>query len=135
MEEVPGIGSITGECANGIVQRHTATIGRVQLVEIDALHPQPPETALAGGAKLFRPAVGFPAARSRAHEAALGGNHDAGRVRVQEFRNQALVDVGAVGIRRVYEIDTELQRPAQHATGRGRNGGSAHQPARSLLSR
>ena len=64
----------SAERADAVRQRHGG-IGRVQLVEVDALDPQRREGPLAGGAELLRAAVGVPAPAG-AHQPALGGHDD-----------------------------------------------------------
>jgi hypothetical protein len=46
-------------------------------------------------------------------ESALGRDHQAGRVGMQGFRDQTLAHLGAVGVRRVDEVDAELEGASQ----------------------
>ena len=50
-------------------------------------------------------------------EAALGGDHQPGGIRMQRLRDELLAHVGAVRIRRVDQVDAQLHRAPQHADG------------------
>src|SRR5262249_28209031 len=65
-------------------------------------------------AQLFRAAIVVPAARLRARQPALRRDDDALRVGVQRLGDQGLVGVRAVALRRIDEIDAELDCAAQH---------------------
>ncbi len=94
-----------------------ARVDAVELVEIDALELEAAQAHLdtlnqiAGAADVF----GFGGTLAR--DAALGGDDEAGRVGVQGFADQALGDLGAVGVGGVDERDAELDGAAQNAAG------------------
>jgi uncharacterized protein (UPF0210 family) len=90
----------------------------VQLIEVDALDPQPFEARLARAAQMSRAAAALPLVAARPDEAALGRDHQSAGIRMQRLRDEALVHLGAVGVRRIDEIDAELERPLQHAARR-----------------
>jgi hypothetical protein len=102
------------ERANGVFQRH-AWIGRVQLIEIDPLQPQPPQTPLAGGVQMLRPAVRVPGLAPGPRQTALGRNHEPFGIRIERFGNEPLVDLRPVGIGGVDESDTKLDGAHEHA--------------------
>ncbi len=70
------------ERADRLRERHFR-IGHVQLVEIDALELEAPEAAFERAAQMLGPSVLPPRKAVRPHEAALGCDHEALRVRVQ----------------------------------------------------
>src|SRR5919202_2847546 len=88
----------------------------MQLVEIYALDLEASQAPLTCLAQVFRPAVGLPPSRSRPCEAALRGDDQSLRVRVESLGDQALRDLGAVGVGGVYEVYAELDRPPEDAT-------------------
>src|SRR5581483_8514363 len=62
----------------------------------------------------LRPTVPDPLLEAVA-EPALRRDHEAVRVRMQRLGDQLLAAAGAVDVRRVDEVDAELERAAQHA--------------------
>src|ERR671933_1599524 len=88
----------------------------MQLVEIYALDLEASQAPLTCLAQVFRPAVGLPPAWSRPCEAALRGDDQSLRVRVEGLGDQALRDLWAVGVGGVYEVYAELDRPREDTT-------------------
>jgi hypothetical protein len=88
----------------------------VKLIEIDALEPQPLEASLARLAQVRGAAAPLPNVACRADESSFGCDHEAARIRMQRLRDQPLAHVRSVGVGRIDEVDTELQRPLQHAS-------------------
>src|SRR5690242_4877840 len=105
-----------GDRADGLGQRHRR-VGAVELVQPELPEPQPPQAALAGLAQVLGPAVGLPAVRARADQAALGRDHQVVRVRVERLGDQGLADVRTVGVRGVDEVDAEFHRSPQRGDG------------------
>jgi hypothetical protein len=64
---------------------------------------------------MFRPSVFNPLVRARPLEATLRGDDDAFRIGIQSLGNDSLADMGAVRIRRVNEIDPELDGASHDA--------------------
>src|SRR5215207_5117064 len=89
-------------------------IGPVELVEVYALHLEPLQAALARLAQVLRAPVGDPPATGP-RVAALGGDDQVIRVRVQRLGDQTLGDLGAVGIGGIDEVHAQLHRPPEHA--------------------
>ncbi len=87
----------------------------VELVEIDALELEAAQAPLAGFPQVLRPAVGLPLARPGADQAALGGDHQPLRVRMEGLGDELLGDLRAVGVGGVDEVDAQLDGAAQHA--------------------
>jgi hypothetical protein len=77
-----------GERADRVGERHLR-VGPVQLVEVDPVQPQPPQARLARRPQVLGPAVGVDAGGRGAglHDAALGRDDEAQRVRVQSLRS------------------------------------------------
>ncbi len=82
----------------------------MELVELDALEAQPSQAARAGLAQMLRPAVGMPLVRAAARQATLGGDDEIVRVGVQGFGDQPLRDLGALCVRRVDQVDVQIDR-------------------------
>ena len=101
-----------GQRAHRLLERHLR-VGRVQLVEGDRVQLQAQQRLLAAALQPLGPAVGLPAPGARAREAALGRDHEVGRIRVQGLGDQPLARLGAVGVRGVDEVHVELHDAAQ----------------------
>ena len=82
----------------------------MQLVEVDSLQPQPPQTRLAGTAQARRPAVGTHLVRACALQPTLRGDHQVVRVGVQRFGNETLAHARPVGVGRVDQVYAQLDR-------------------------
>ena len=75
----------------------------MKLVEVDALHLEPFQAALACLSQVLWAAVWDPST-TRACQAALGGYDQIIWVGVERFGDQALGDLGAVGVGGVDEV-------------------------------
>src|SRR5215212_8385544 len=98
---------------HGVLESYLG-IGRVQLVEVYALHLEPTQAALARLAQVLGAPVGNPST-TRACQAALGGDDQIIRVGVECFGDQALGDLGTVGVGGVDEVHSMLYGPPEHA--------------------
>src|SRR5215207_6531943 len=78
-------------------------IGRVELVEVYALHLESAQAALARLAQVLGATVGNPST-TRACEASLRGDDQVIRVGVERFGDQALGDLRTVGVGGVDEV-------------------------------
>ena len=92
-------------------------IGRVQLVEVDPVEPQPPQARLAAlleplGARVARPLAG-----TGPPQAALGRDHEPVRIRVERLGDQVLAHLRAVRVGRVDQVDAELHDAPEEALG------------------
>ena len=94
-------------------------IGHVKLVEIDARKAKLLQAALHGLAQVHRAGIMNPLPRTDAQPAALGGNHQAGRIRRQRFGDQFFAHVGAIGVGGVDKVDLQLDGAAQRCQGGG----------------
>src|SRR5215218_3852001 len=102
-----------GESPDGVLERY-ATVRPMELVYVDRVHLETAQAPLAGFAQVPRPSVGLPAPGAGTYEAALRSDHQVVRVRVESGGDLALVDLGAVGVGGVYEVDTNFDDPPQH---------------------
>src|SRR5580693_2431643 len=94
-------------------------IDSMQLVEIDPVQTQAAQTAFAGGLEMRRPSVFDPLVGTSPFEAALCGDHQAGRVWMQSFGDDLFTHVGAIGIRGVDKIDSQFDSAPHDADGLG----------------
>ena len=97
------------EGAHRFLDRH-AVIDGVQLVELDAIEPQPLEALLADATQVLGSAVDGPARRTGTHEPTFARNHQPRRVRMQGLGDQCLADPGPVGIGSVDKADALVDR-------------------------
>ena len=79
----------------------------VQLPEPDRLHPEPLATLQRLFAQIIRAAVRLPGAGPASPEPRLGGDENA-FIGVQNFANEVLGDIRAVGVCGINEIDAEF---------------------------
>ena len=86
----------------------------MELVEVDAVHLQAPQAALARLPQVLGAAVGRPLARPRSHETALGGDQQVVGVGAQGLGDDVLADLGPVGIGGVDEVHPELDGSPHH---------------------
>ena len=103
------------ELADRVFHRYRG-IDRVQLVEIDPLELEAPQTRLARFTQMLRTAVRGPFVARRPREAALRRDHESLRIRVQRSRDQLFARAGSVSVGGVDEIDAKRHRALQHAT-------------------
>ena len=124
-------------------RQRRARIGRVQLIELDALDAERLAACPAGVGEVARAAVRNPQA-ARTRHAALGRHDDGPAVagpRAQRLSNQPLVvphlgRVAGVRVGRVEQTDSSIERGMDHrdgspvvAIGRGRQAHAAHPDA------
>ena len=95
-------------------------VDAVELVKVDAVELEAAQAHLDALAQIFRAANRRPFLGPGPRQAALGGDDQPARIRMQRFRDQAFADFRAVGIGGVDEIDAQFHRLAQHAAGFGR---------------
>ena len=89
----------------------------MELVEVNALEPETAQAAFALFPQVLGAAVRVPLAGAWAYQPALGGDDEVVGVRVEGLGDEVLADLGAVGVRRVDEVDAELDGPAQDGDG------------------
>jgi len=106
-----------GERADGFLERNDG-IGNVELIDINAVELQAFEAAFDGLAKMSGSGVMGPLIGAGTVPATLGGNDEAGRIRMQGLSDEFFADIGAVRIGGVNEIDAELDGAAQNGYGR-----------------
>ena len=99
------------------LRERDAGVGRVQLVDVDPLQPQPPQASFARLAQVLGAPVGLPSPRAGARVAALRRDHEPLGIRMQRLGDLPLVDLGAVRVGGVDQGDPELDHPAQDAQG------------------
>ncbi len=87
-------------------------IHTVEIIEIDRLHAQPPETALTRAAHVVRLAVDPAKSRigSIAHKTELGRQHDFVAPSAKGLADELLVRVRAVGVRSIEQHNAEIER-------------------------
>ena len=113
-----------GELADGVLERDRG-IGRVQLVDVDALEAQAAQARLAGLAQVLGPPVAAASARRPgADETALGRDHEPVRVGVERLGDQELAHLRAVGVGGVDQVHAELDgAPQRRASAFSRSSG------------
>ena len=89
-------------------------IGRVQLVEVDAVHAQAGAASPRTRPQVLGPAVARPLPRAGPLEPALRRDDEIVGVGVQRLGDELLGDVRAVAVGGVDEVDAELDGAAQH---------------------
>jgi hypothetical protein len=90
-------------------------VDSVQLPEIDAIELQSFQASVERLSQVLGPAVGDPLVRAGSLEAALRGDHQTRRVRMQRLGDQLFGYERPVGVRRVDEIHAELHGAPEHA--------------------
>src|SRR5258706_4634260 len=102
------------ECADLDFERHLR-VGRMQLVEVDALELEALQAALEILAQLLGPAVLVPARGLRAREAAFRADDEVLRIRVHRLGDSDFAGVRAVALGGIEEIGAELVGAAHNA--------------------
>ncbi len=96
--------------ADRLLDRHVR-VDAVEIVEVDHLDSEPLQAGLAGDRDIVRPAIGEAALAIRpAHIAELGGEDRLVAPALQRLADELLVPAGGIGVRRVDEVEPELQR-------------------------
>src|SRR2546430_2218105 len=85
----------------------------MQLVQVDSLELQAPETPVTRGPQMLGATAHLPPIRSRAQESGLGGDDEVVRIRMERLRDEPFAHLGSVRVRRVDQCDAELHGPAQ----------------------
>jgi len=99
-----------------IFSRHLR-IDSMQLIEIDPVQAQAAEAAFAGRSQVFGLSIFNPLVGTRPVKAALSGDHQSWRIRVQRLGNNFFTHPGTVRVRGVDEIDSQLDSAPQNPDG------------------
>jgi len=86
----------------------------MQLIKINAVQPQAAEAAFTGGSQVFRLSVFYPFVGTGPVEAALRGNDQICRIRVQRLGYDLFTHSGPIGIRGIDEIDPQFDSAPQN---------------------
>lgn len=89
----------------------------MQLEEIDLVHAEASEAALALRTEVLGTPVGRPLVRPGTGQAGLGRDLQRGRVRVERVVNELLRHIRSVRVRRVDQIHAQLDGAPQDAEG------------------
>ncbi len=89
----------------------------MELPQVDALDLEPAQAQLDALVQVLRTAHRSPLARAGTGIRALGRDHETVSVGVEGFRDQGFVRVRPVGIRRVDEVDAEIEDVVENALG------------------
>ena len=91
------------------------------VIDVDVINPQPLERAVAGLAHVLRPAVYAPSPLTvrAAHESELRGHPHFVTPAADRLADQLLVGERAVGVRRVEQINPQIQGPVDGRDGLG----------------
>jgi len=106
------------EGSQALFERRTR-VDAVKLVEVDALQPEPPQAHFNALDEIAGTAHAFGFGGSLARNAALGGDHQAGRIGVEHVADQPLGNLGTVSIGRINERDAQFDGAVQNAAGLG----------------
>ena len=109
--------------------KRRARVDAMQLVKVDALQLEPPQAHLDALDQIARAAHVFRLRRPLPRDSALGGDHQARRIRVQRLGDQPLGNLRPVGVGGIDQVDAQLDGAAQNAAGFGRIGGSPQAPS------
>src|SRR5579883_149860 len=105
--------------AHGVLDRHGG-IDAVDIIEVDAIDPEPLQAGLAALRDVFRPAVGAGRAVRQADVAELGGEHHLVAPSLDRAADQHLVrTVAAISVGGIDEIDPEFDRAMDRGDGLG----------------
>src|SRR5712692_5216280 len=89
----------------------------MQLIKINSLQAQPAQAAFASGSQVFRLSIFNPLVRTWPLIAALGGDHQPRRIRVQRLSYDFFTHAGSIGVRGVDEIDSQFDSAPQNPDG------------------
>jgi len=89
----------------------------MQLIKIDSVQPQSAQAAFAGGSQVFWLSVFNPLVGTRPHKAALSGDHQSCRIRVQRLSDDFFANVGTVGVCGIDKIDSQFDGAPQNPDG------------------
>jgi hypothetical protein len=96
-----------GQRPHGFLQRHVG-VHSVELVDVDPLQPQAAQAPLASLVEVVRATVSVPLPGARSQEPALGRDHQVVRIGMERLGDQALAHLGPVRVRRVDEVDSQV---------------------------
>jgi len=96
----------------------------MQLIKINAVQPQAAEAAFTGGSQVFRLSVFYPFVGTGPVEAALRGNDQICRIRVQRLGYDLFTHSGPIGIRGIDKIESFVNEVIKEPEG----GGLVHGP-------
>ena len=102
-----------GQGADRLLERDLR-VGPVELVERDLFQAEPLQAAVQRGAEVLGATVRRPLPGPVRSRPPLVAIDEIFGIRMQRLGDERLAHVGAVGVRGVDEVDTELDRPAQH---------------------
>src|SRR5260370_37773336 len=89
----------------------------MQLIKINPVQAQPAEAPFAGGSQGFWLSIFNPLIRTWPRKAALGGDHQPCRIRVQRLSYDFFTHAGTIGVRGVDEIDSQFDSAPQNPDG------------------
>src|SRR5579871_2141882 len=107
-----------GERFNRRIERRDR-IGRMQLIQLDALESQPLQAAFNRLAQVIGARIMGPLIWSGTVPPALGRDNEIFGIRRKGFSDQFFTDVGPVGVSRVDEIYAQFHRVPEHGEGAG----------------
>src|SRR5689334_5051452 len=85
----------------------------MQLIEIDAIQPEAPQTHFKLLPQVFGTAHGRPEIRTLPRESAFGRDHQPVRIGPESVADQLLAHLRTIRIRCVNEVDAKIDSPAQ----------------------
>jgi hypothetical protein len=89
----------------------------MQLIKIDPVQAQPAQAAFAGGSQVFRLSIFNLLVGTRPHKAALRGDHQLFRVRMERLSYDFFTHAETVRVRGVDEIDSQVDSAPQNPDG------------------
>src|SRR5258708_40235256 len=85
----------------------------MQLIKINPVQAQAAQAAFAGGSQVFRLSIFNPPVGPWPHVAALGGDHQPFRIRMQRLRYDLFTHARTIGVRGIDEIDSQFDSAPQ----------------------
>ena len=107
------LGTQLRQRAHGLLERHVRVYA-VELVDVDPVEAEATQATLARPAQMLRPTIRMPAAVTRPGQPALRRDHHALGIGMQRLGDQPLAHLRTVRLRRVDEVDAQLDRPSQY---------------------
>src|SRR6266478_1892885 len=92
-------------------------IDSMQLIKINSVQAQPAQAPFTGGSQVFWFSIFNPLVGTWPHIAALGGDHQPCRIRVQRLSYDFFTHAGTIRVRGVDEIDSQFHSPPQNPDG------------------
>lgn len=100
------------ECSELLVRGHGG-VDPVELVKVDPLQPESPQTVVQPSPEELRPAVGHPPIRTGPLQPSLGGDDQALGIGVQRLGDDLFGNGRTVGISGVDEVHAKIHGPAK----------------------